>query len=45
MKQKNVIRDKTKNCHDKKIKYQTENVERETAVLDQLLNLRERLSK
>jgi hypothetical protein len=29
---------------DKKIKYQTENVERETAVLDQLLNFRERLS-
>lgn len=30
---------------DKKIKYQTENIERETAVLDQLLNFRERLLK
>jgi hypothetical protein len=30
---------------DHKIKYQTENVEREKAVLDQLLNFRERLSK
>lgn len=30
---------------DSKIKYQTENVERETAVLDQLLNFRERISK
>jgi hypothetical protein len=29
---------------DSKIKYQTENVEREKAVLDQLLNFRERLS-
>ncbi len=29
---------------DIKIKYQKENVERETAVLDQLLNFRERLS-
>lgn len=30
---------------DHKIKYQTENVEREKAVLDELLNFRERLSK
>jgi len=30
---------------DHKIKYQTENVEREKAVLDKLLNFRERLSK
>jgi hypothetical protein len=30
---------------DHKIKYQTENVEREKAVLDQLLNFREHLSK
>lgn len=30
---------------DKKIKYQKENVERGKAILDQLLNFRERLSK
>jgi hypothetical protein len=30
---------------DNKIEYQKENVEREKAVLDQLLNFRERLSK
>ena len=30
---------------DSKIKYQQENVEREKAVLDQLLNFRERISK
>ena len=39
------IRLATQEDIDHKIKYQKENVERETAVLDQLLNFRERLSK
>ena len=37
------IRLATQEDIDNKIKYQTENVEREKAILDQLLNFRERL--